>query len=273
MGVDWKQGTLRVALTVLLLANLFPLFWMLAVSLERGSTLIAGLADLWPEQPSLRNYLEMWQSGPFGRYFLNSFVVAAGVTAGNLVFCTMAGYAFARRRFPLKRTAFGMTLATMMLPAQIIMVPLYVLIVKLGWFNTYWALIVPWLVNPFGVFLMKQYIQSLPVETEQAARIDGASELQVLWYVVAPLARPALVVLLIYVFMSHWNSFLFPFLFTNEDAMRTLPVGLAFYQGQYSIDWPHLMAGSATMALPMIGLFLIFQRQIIAGLTAGAVKG
>ncbi len=271
--VSWKDSATQIALTLLLLVNLFPLAWMLAISLRSGSSLASGLADLWPQRFTFDNYLDMWRSGLFGRYLLNSFGVATAVTAGNVIFCTLAGYAFARRSFPLKRTAFALALGTMMLPAQIIMVPLYVLIVRLGWFNTYWALIVPWLVSPFGIFLMKQYIQTLPVETEQAARIDGASELQVLWYVVAPLARPALVVLVIYIFMVNWNSFLFPFLFTNEPAVRTLPVGLAFYQGQYSIDWPHLMAGSATMALPMIGLFLVFQRQIIAGLTAGAVKG
>jgi multiple sugar transport system permease protein len=144
--------------------------------------------------------------------------------------------------------------------------------VEIGWINTYYALIIPWLVTPFGVFLVIQYIKSLPSEMEDAARIDGAGEWYIIFRIVMPLSKPILTVLAIYVFLTNWNSFLFPFLFTNEEAFRTLPVGLAFYMGKQSIDWGHLMAGAGISAIPILVLFLIFQKQIIKGLTAGALK-
>jgi multiple sugar transport system permease protein len=163
-------------------------------------------------------------------------------------------------------------LGVLVVPQQVIMIPLYRLIAEFGWINSYWSLIVPWLVTPFGVFLVKQYIEAMPSEIEDAARIDGAGDWHILFKVVLPLARPVLTVLAIYVFLSQWNSFLFPFLFTNDEAHRTLPVGLAFYLGKQSIDWGHLMAGASIAALPVLGLFVLFQRRIIEGLTAGALK-
>ena len=152
------------------------------------------------------------------------------------------------------------------------MIPLYRLMAEIGWINSYAALIVPWLVTPFGIFLVKQYIESMPSEIEDAARIDGAGEWYIMFRVVLPLARPVMTVLAIYIFLSNWNAFLFPFLFTNDEAHRTLPVGLAFYLGKQSIDWGHLMAGASIAALPVLALFVLFQKRIIEGLTAGALK-
>jgi multiple sugar transport system permease protein len=159
-----------------------------------------------------------------------------------------------------------------MIPAHIIIVPLFLIIKWLGWYDTYLALIVPWMVTPLGVFLMRQYIQSLPRDLEDAARIDGAGDFKILFSVVMPLCRPALAVLGIQVFLITWNSFLFPFILTSSQEMRTLPVALALYQGYQTIDWPHLLAASSVAAIPVIIMFLFFQRQIIAGLTAGAIK-
>jgi multiple sugar transport system permease protein len=152
------------------------------------------------------------------------------------------------------------------------MIPLYRMMVNFGWINTYWALIVPWLVTPFGIFLVRQYVVGLPRDVEDAARIDGAGEWYILFRIVAPLCKPVLTVLAIFTFLNNWNSFLFPFLFTNDESHRTLPVGLAFYLGKQSIDWGHLMAGASMSALPILLLFVFFQRQIIQGLTAGALK-
>lgn len=145
--------------------------------------------------------------------------------------------------------------------------------VSFDWINTYFALTVPWLVTPFGIFLVKQYIQQLPVEIEEAAKLDGCGDWKLIFKIVMPLSLPILTVLAIYTFLSNWNAFLFPFLFTNEESMRTLPVGLAFYLGKQSIDWGHLMAGASISSLPIIIIFLIFQRHIIKGLVAGALKG
>jgi multiple sugar transport system permease protein len=183
-----------------------------------------------------------------------------------------AGYAFARRKFIGKTILFGAVLAVLMVPQQVIMIPLYRLMAEFGWINTYWALIVPWMVTPFGIFLVRQYILSMPGDIEDAARIDGAGEWHILFRIVMPLTRPVLTVLAIYIFLSNWNSFLYPFLFTNDEAHRTLPVGLAFYLGKQSIDWGHLMAGASISALPVFALFALFQRRIIEGLTAGALK-
>ena len=160
----------------------------------------------------------------------------------------------------------------MIIPPHVIMIPLYRLMVNFNCINSYYALIFPWLVTPFGIYLIRQYLLSLPPDIEDAARIDGASNWYILFRIVMPLCKPILTVLAIYTFLGNWNSFLFPFLFSNTEAMRTLPVGLTFYLGKQSIDWGHLMAGAGISALPIIAVFLLFQKQIIKGLTAGALK-
>lgn len=249
-----------------------PMAWMVVVSLREAPEQYASLGEMLSAPSSAVNYRDAWTTDNFLGYFVNSVLVAAIVTAGNLVFCFWAGYAFARRRFACRGLLFAAVLGVMAVPQQVIMIPLYRLIAELGWINSYAALIVPWLVTPFGIFLVRQYVQSMPSEMEDAARIDGAGEWYILWRVVAPLCRPVLTVLAVYTFLSNWNSFLFPFLFTNDEAHRTLPVGLAFYLGKQSIDWGHLMAGASIAAAPILLLFMLFQRRIIEGLTAGALK-
>jgi multiple sugar transport system permease protein len=263
---------LYVVLGAVALGMIFPIAWMLALSLHEQPQSHRTLWSLLMASWSLQNYADALSSDAFGRYFLNSVLVASLVTAGNVVFCFMAGYAFARREFLGKRIAFGTVLAVLVVPPHIVMIPLYRLMDALGWLNTYYALVVPWLVTPFGIFLVRQYIVSLPRDVEDAARIDGAGEWYILLRIVAPLSSPVLTALAIYTFLGNWNSFLFPFLFTNDEAHRTLSVGLAFYQGKQSIDWGHLMAGAAIAALPIIIIFGFFQKQIIRGLAAGAVK-
>jgi multiple sugar transport system permease protein len=160
-----------------------------------------------------------------------------------------------------------------MVPVYVVMIPLYREIVTFGWINSYAAMTIPFIVSPIGIFLLRQYISELPKELEEAARIDGASLFHIIHKIIFPLARPALVVLFLYQFLNIWNAFLFPFLFTNTEAMRTLPVALTFFQGKQSVDLGHLMAGAGLSALPVLLLFAVFQKKIIAGLTAGAIKG
>jgi len=267
-----KRWLLQIGLTLLVLTMLFPLFWMISVSLRSDGGYISSFLDIIPDELTLQNYSDVWNSGAFGRYFFNSMLVAGIVTLGNLLFCTMTGYVFARKEFPLKNALFVSVLVTLMIPTQVVMIPLYILIDQFGWFDTYFALTIPWLVNPFGIFLMRQYIQTLPRSLEEAAKIDGAGDFQILFRIVFPLSRPALAVLGIFVFMTNWNLFLYPFLFTDSEAMRTLPVGLAFFQGYQTIDWSHLMAGAGISAIPVILLFIFFQKHLIAGLTQGALK-
>lgn len=268
----WIKTALYVLLGIIALGMIAPMAWMLLLSLRQHPESFDSIGGLISAPTSIGNYTDALNSDAFGKYFLNSTIVALLVTAGNVVFCLWVGYALARRKFYGKRWVFGSVLGVMMIPQQVIMIPLYRLMVEFGWINTYFALVVPWLVTPLGVFLVRQYILALPAEIEDAARIDGAGEWYILWKIVMPLSKPILTVLAMYVFLSNWNSFLFPFLFTNEESMRTLPVGLAFYLGKQSIDWGHLMAGASIAALPILLIFVFFHKRIIQGLTAGALK-
>ena len=246
------------ALLLILALMTYPLAWMIAVSLRTADGV------------SLRYYGEVWRAGPFDRYFVNSVVVAAVVLVGNIVFCTMAAYAFARYRIRGGKLFFMLVLSTIMLPKQVILVPLYILMQRMGLIDSYAALTLPFLVDPFNIFLIRQYLTSLPTDCEEAARMDGAGEATILFRVVFPMLKPVLAVVAIHTCLTNWNSFLFPFILTNSASMRTLPVGLALLsQGAQSIDWGHLMAGAVISALPVVAAFLVFQRRIIGGLTAG----
>ena len=218
------------------------------------------------------NYMDVLVSGFFGRYFLNSVFIALVVVSGNLLFSSMVGYAFARKEFPGKNFLFLLVLGSIMIPAQVLMVPIFILMKHLHWLNTYLSLTVPALVAPFNIFFMRQYISALPSSLEDAARIDGAGDFQIFFKIVMPLSKPALAVVGINTFMGSWNTFLYPFLLTNTPEMRTLPVGLALYKNLMGVDWVRLMAASSITALPVILTFLFFQRYIIAGLTAGAIR-
>jgi len=265
-----KKILSHLFLWVLLALLLFPLFWMFAMSLGHGesSSLTAIFSQAW----SFRNYSDILSGDAFPRYIFNSFFVSIILTVSNCVLCLMVAYVFARKEFRFKKFWFATVLSVLILPAQVVMIPMYRLMVAFGWINTYWALIIPWLVTPFGVFMLKQFIEHIPRDMEDAARIDGANQLTILFRIVMPLTTPMLILLAVFEFLSSWNSFLFPFLFTNDESMRTLPVGLAFYLGKQSLDWGHLMAGASVAALPVIVLFIIFQRKIVAGLMAGALK-
>jgi len=239
----------------------FPLFWMFYLSLSSAA-----------ENMTFENFAYIFSANRFGRYLFNSALVAVVVTAGNILFCFMAGYALARRKILGDRFWIYTVLIVLMVPVHIVIIPVYILMNKLGLYDSYGALILPWLVNPIGIFLVRQYVSTLPVSLEEAARIDGAGEFRILFRIVMPLCRPALAILAIQVFMTNWNSFLFPFILTSSEQYRTLPVALALLLGYQSIDWHQLMAGSVVAVVPILGVFLVFQRQIIAGITAGAFK-
>jgi multiple sugar transport system permease protein len=250
-----------IVLLAAILLMAYPLGWMIAVSLRT------------PDGLNLRYYQEVWNSGPFDRYFINSLVVAVVVVVGNIIFCTMAGYAFARYKIRGGKLIFFLVLSTIMLPKQVILVPLYIQMQRLGLIDSYWALTLPFLVDPFNIFLIRQYLLGIPTDCEEAARIDGAGELFILFRIVFPMLAPVLAVVAIHTTLTNWNSFLFPFILTHSTSMRTLPVGLALLsQGAYSIDWGHLMAGAVLSALPVVVAFLIFQRRIIGGLTTGMTR-
>ncbi len=267
-----KSIILNALLVVLSLLMIFPMLWMLLYSFKVNPESYRSLWELIIAPFSFQNFTDAFDSDSFSIYFVNSFLIAAIVTAGNIVFCTMVAYALVRKDFRGKALLYFTIAGVMIIPQHVVMIPLYRLMVYFEWINSYPSLIIPWLITPFGIYLVRQYLMTLPSDIENSARIDGAGSWYILFKIVMPLCKPVLTVLGIYTFLGNWNSFLFPFLFTNSEKMRTLPVGLTFYLGKQSIDWGHLMAGAAISALPIIVLFLIFQKQIIRGITAGAIK-
>ncbi len=267
-----SRGAILVSalLALILGCTLLPLVWMALVSLAREGTATGGFGGLLAGGLTFKNYRDVWEAGPFPRYVLNSVLVASAVVAGNVLFGAMAGYGLARWRGFGKKLLLLSVVAVLMLPRQVTMIPIYIMTSWVGLIDTYAALTLPFLVDPFSVFLVTQYVLALPVELEDAARVDGAGELTLFFRVVMPLAKPVLAVVAINTFVINWNSFLYPLILTSSQSMRTLPVGLALYsQGEHSVDWGHLMAGSSMAAIPVALVFLVFQRQIIHGITSG----
>ncbi len=267
-----KKYLIFSLLIIVALGMAFPIVWMLILSFKTNPETLDSTSKLLFSDYNLNNYKEALTSDSFDIYLLNSLLVAIVVTIGNIFFCTITGYALARKKFRGNKLILLSIIGVMMIPPHVIMIPLYRTMVNFDWINSYQALIIPWLITPFGVFLVKQYLSNIPEAIEQAAIIDGASQSQVLFKIIFPLAKPIIIVLAVYVFLMNWNSFLFPFLFTNNSDYWTLPVGLTFYLGKQSIDWGHLMSGASMSAIPIIVLFMVFQKQIIKGLTAGAIK-
>jgi multiple sugar transport system permease protein len=259
--MTWKRWLQLGALVAVLVLMAYPLVWMLSISLRT------------PEGIGFRFYSDVWRAGPFDRYFFNSVVVVTVVLVGNILFCAMAGYAFARYRIPGRNVLFFLVISTIMLPKQVILVPMYIMMQRFHLLDTYWALTLPFLADPFNIFLVRQYLVSVPPDCVAAARLEGAGELTILFRIVMPMLRPVLAVVAIHTCLINWNSFLFPFILTNTTSMRTLPVGVALLsQGAHSVDWGHLMAGAVISAVPVVAAFAIFQRHIIGGLTSGMSK-
>jgi multiple sugar transport system permease protein len=267
-----RSTIIFVVLLIPLALMFFPYLYMISMSLKGDGMLIKTLGDIIPHKITLQNYVDVLSSGPFGTYFFNSTLVAVLVVAGKVLFGSMVGYAFAKMSFIGKNLLFLAILATMMIPFQVTLIPIFLLMRELGWIDTYAALIVPSLVTPMGIFLMRQYISTIPTELIHAAKIDGSSEFGVFWRIIFPLAKPALGVMIIVQFLGSWNNFINPLILTNSEKMRTLPIGLSLYKGFNAIDWVHLMAASCVATLPVVVIFILFQKYIIAGMTSGAVK-
>jgi len=217
-------------------------------------------------------FKSLFTNHDIGRWFINSLYIAVIVTFGILLFDSMAGYVLAKKRFPGRDIIFWIIISTMMIPGQVTLVPMFIMIRDLGLMDTHWALILPDLSMVFGVFLMRQYMYSIPDELIEAAKIDGASEWKTYWKVVLPLAKPGLAALGIFTFMNVWNSFLWPIIVLNSAELHTLPVGLKTLQDANLASFKLLMSGAALAAIPMIVIFLIFQRYFVKGLTLGGVK-
>ncbi|OGG96223.1 MAG: hypothetical protein A2508_03970 [Candidatus Lambdaproteobacteria bacterium RIFOXYD12_FULL_49_8] len=270
-----KMIRIHLFLMSLALLSLVPLWVMFTSSLTQGGTHL-GLSTLWPgwDRLTLTNYSEVWTQGNFGRYFFNSVWVSFWITLSNLLFDAMAAYALARRRFGGRGLLMALILAKLMIPGAVLMVPQFILIKALGLYDGYLALILPMVAETFGIFMLRQYMLSLPKELEEAARLEGAGDIKIFFSIILPLCRPALAVVAIHSLLVSWNAYVHPLILTSSDAMRTLPLGLAFYRASHSgVDTAHLMAGAMIASLPVMIAFAVFQKQIISGLTQGAVKG
>nr|WP_226984163.1 carbohydrate ABC transporter permease [Halothermothrix orenii] len=246
---------------------------MVLTSFKIESDIVSYPPTLIPRTFTLKSYLNIWKSIPFVRFFINTVIFAVGVTVISVFFDSMAAYAFARINFPGKKFLFILVLATLMVPFQVTLIPVFKILFNLGWLDTFLALIIPRASNAFGIFLLRQFFITIPGELEDAARIDGCSEFRIYWNIILPLSKPALTTLAIFHFMYNWNDFLWPLVMTSSSTMRTLPVGLALFMGEHVIEYGLLMAGATLALLPIVVAYLFAQRFFIKGIALTGLKG
>ncbi|MBI4546575.1 MAG: carbohydrate ABC transporter permease [Ignavibacteriae bacterium] len=260
-------------LLVLAATMLLPFLWMLSTSLMSELEVYQFPPKFIPSAFKWSNFVEAMTLQPFGRFFLNTAIVSLASVAGQLIFCSMAAYAFARLRFRWRDKIFALYLATMMIPAIVTIIPAFLIINMFGWMNTYWALFTPTLSSVWGIFLLRQFFQTIPKDLEDAARIDGASDWTIFWRIILPLSKPALATLAIFAFMGSWKDFLWPLIVTNRMDMRTVEVGIANFSTIYQTDWSHQMAAAVVVMLPIVLVFFFAQRYFVRGITLTGIKG
>lgn len=250
-----------------------PFLWMVFSSFKPLDEIFAQPPKLLPQIWQPGNYVTTLQGANFAQGFFNSFYIAATVTIVSLFTCAMAAYAFARIRFPGSNAIFAVFLATLMVPIQLTIIPLYIILSRIGWVDTHLALIVPpALFNAFGVFLLRQYVRGIPIELEEAAAIDGAGRIRSFFTIILPLLRTPMTALGIFVFLGQWNNFFYPLIFLNTDTKFTIPLLVNQFKGQYSSDWTSLMAAATLAAAPLLIVFIIAQRQIVEGIALSGSK-
>lgn len=263
-----------VILIVWSVLTIIPMYWMLIGSVQDTKSAASFIPKMIPDVLSVAPYERFFGKTNVMRWLFNSLLVSSILTVTNVFLASLAGYAFAKLKFPGNKAVFWVLLSTMMIPAQVTLIPLYILMIDvfdLG--NTYTAILLPGIVSVGNIFLMKQYMSSLPTSLIHAARIDACGEFGIFWKVILPMAKPGLAVLAIFTFVASWNDFFWPFLVTNSTEMRTIQVGLASFVYADTTDFGALMAGATVAALPMMILFFSLQRYFLQGITIGAVKG
>lgn len=263
---------LGLVLCVLLIG--LPVYWMISGAFKTPQEIYAVPPTWIPNQPTLASFPKAWNSAPFGRYYINSFIVTLLGSGFEVFFAVTSAYAFAFLRFPGKRYVFLLLLAALMVPVQVTILPNYLTVARLGWINTYQGIIIPGASVAYGAFLLRQYYRTLPTEIMDAARVDGAGHIRTLVSVVTPLAKPAIVSFALLSIVAKWNEFLWPLIVTNTKEMRVLPIGIYWLMVEEgTIDWGVVMAGTIFVVLPVLVVFLYAQRYIVDGIAAGAVKG
>ena len=272
IGAQVERLLIYAALTAGLVLTLAPLLWMLSASLMPAGEASVYPPRLLPSRVTLEHYVSLFARLNLARYFFNSLLIASAITLISLLLNSMAGYAFAKLSFPGRDGLFRILLSALVVPAQVAMLPLFLILKQLGLINTWWGVIVPGMTSIFGIFLIRQYALSIPDSLLEAARIDGASEFKIYWWVVLPICRPILVTLAVFTFMGAWNDFMWPLIVLTDEAMYTLPVALANLLGEHVQDTELMMAGSVVTILPVMLLFIFVQRAYIDGITAGSLK-
>jgi len=268
----WRVLTL-VAVLAIAAVMLLPLVWMVATSFKPEPDIVKFPPSLLPDRVTLEHYLAVWDRIPFARLYVNTIIFAGGVTLISLLLDSMCAYALARLEFPGRNLVFVAILVMLMLPFQVTLIPLYDLLVSLGWTNTMQGLIVPRATNAFGIFFLRQFLLSLPRDLEEAARIDGASELRIYRRIIMPLAAPALLTLGLFHFMYNWNDLLWPLIINQDQARQTLPAGLALFMGQHVVEFGILMAASVLALIPVVLFFLVIQRRFVEGIATTGIRG
>jgi multiple sugar transport system permease protein len=271
-----RRGAYRVFLYVLLLSTcalmLLPFFWMLTTSLKTHLETMKVPIQWLPQLPQWKNYSDAVSVAPFGRYFFNSFFIAITTTIGEVLLTIFAAYAFAKMRFFGKNALFALLLGTLMIPGQMLLIPNYVTMYRFGWLNQYEALIIPWLVSVFAIFLLRQFFRGIPDELWDSARIDGCRRIRFLLQIVVPLSKPAIVTVGLLKFLGSWNAFLWVLIMTTSKSMRTVPVGLSLFSTEMGTAYEQLMAASVLAILPILILFFIAQKQFIQGVARTGIK-
>lgn len=272
---ELKAGSIvnYVLITLVCLVFLVPFLWMFATALKPDQEVMHVPLTWIGSRIEWDNYLRAWQAFPFGRFIANDLLVSVLGTLLTLLTSSMSAYAFSRLRFRGRDKLFIVYLATLMVPQQVIVIPMFLLMKYLGWVNTYQALIVPWAFTAFGTFLLRQFFMQIPFEFDEAARIEGSSHFAIYLRVVVPLAKPGFATLGVFTFINYWNSFLWPLIITNTMSLYTLPLGLQMFQGQYGTAWNLLMAAATISIVPALLLYLFAQRYIVMGVTFSGLGG
>lgn len=264
---------MAAAMLVVLALVVYPLLWLALSSLKIEKDIIQYPPRLWPALFTFEQYIRVWNKLPMFTMFKNTLLFSGAVTLSNCLLCAMGGYAFARLEFKGRRTLFVLIIMTMMIPFQIIMIPLYILEYRLGILNTYWGLILPRLTWPFAIYMMRSFFISIPKNLEEASRIDGANEYRIFWRIMLPQCKPALITVGIMTFMNNWNDLIYPLLLTNSAGMRTLSAGLAMFVGQRIIEYGATLSAAMISLLPLLIGYVFMQKYFVKGVTLSGMKG
>ena len=268
-----KRFFLYAVLIAGALIMIAPFVWMLSSSLKAPHEISLKYIKWLPETPQWQNYKIAWEAAPFSTYFRNSFFIATVCMLIEVVFSSLAAYAFAKMNFFGKNVLFVLFLGTMMIPGEVMLIPNYITMVNFGWIDTYYALIIPWTVSVFSIFLLRQFFMSIPHELFEAALLDGCGKFKYLIIVMLPLSKPALATVMLFKFIGSWNAFLWVLIMTNTPSMRTIPVGLTYFVSDVGAQYNYLMAASTFAMAPILILFLLLQKQFIQGIARTGLKG